>query len=168
MLRPARFVDVPRLVEMLVEQCAQAKIYAGHVEVDEAYARRLLAQFVQRHGGIHDGATCLFVVESGKGVIESFCAGVFTRVYEIGTLLCAKDAFLVATKHAEPRDFLYLIDAYIAWAETSEKCFEINLSRTNILPTGARMDKVFIRKGFEPCGRISRKLRPVEEQRIAA
>ncbi len=167
MLRPARFVDVPRMVEMLVEQQQQAKIYAD-VEVDQPYTRRLLAQFVQRHGGIHDGATCLFVVESDKGVIEAFCAGVMTRVYEIGTLLCAKDAFLVATKGANPRAALQLIDAYVAWADMSPKCYEINLSRTDILSSGARMDKIYIRKGFEPCGRIFRKLRDVEEQRIAA
>ncbi|SKB32292.1 GNAT family N-acetyltransferase [Sphingopyxis flava] len=155
-LRPARFVDVPALVDMLVDQ-QKTSIYAETVNVDRDHARKLLAHMVQRHGGTHDGATCVFVCEASDGAIAGFCAGMLNRVYMIGTELMAQDAFLVVARGAPGAAVLQLLDAYLAWAEASPKVREIQLSHTAAIPGSERIAKLYRRKGFVPFGRSYRR-----------
>ena len=53
MIRPAKSVDAFTLAELLKE-IHGVTIYKG-LELDAAYARKLFAQFAQRHGGSHRG-----------------------------------------------------------------------------------------------------------------
>ena len=155
-IRPARFADVPELVDMLVEQ-QRASVYADKVAVDRKHTRQLLAAMVHRHGGIHDGATCVFVAEDGDGRVCGFTAGALARVYLIGVELMAQDAFLVVAAKAPKTAMLRLIDAYIGWAEMSPKVREIQLSHSGAIDGAERMASVFRRRGFEPFGRSYRR-----------
>ena len=127
MLRPARFSDAFRLVEILEETRSKSR-YAGHVNIDAERARKTIAGFIQRHGGVHDGGTCVFVVEDAEGVIQSFCVGSLYRVYLVGDQLVAQDMYLICTDAAPPGSRRKLINAYLDWAESNPNVFEINLS----------------------------------------
>lgn len=168
MMRSARFVDVPRLVDLLVEQHAQSS-YVGQVSVDKDYSRKLLASWIHRHGGVHHGATCVNVAVDDQDQPIGFCAGLLERVYLIGDKLMAQDAFLVMSRGAGPKALLSLVDAYILWASTSPKVIEIFLSHTSAIDGADRMERLIRRKGFAPFGRSYRLAVPhVQPQRIAA
>lgn len=153
MLRPARFVDVPRLVEMLADAHGKSR-YAGKVNVDAGYARKLLAQLVQRHGHTNHGGSCVFVVEGGDGAVCGLVVGILERVYMIGDQLAANDLFLVVNKNAPISAMKQLIGAYLDWADNNQNVAEINLSWTNALATGERMSKLYKRLNFTKCGEV--------------
>lgn len=155
-LRPARSVDVFDMAGLLEMQQARSR-YAGKVAVDSAYARKLLAQAVQRHGGTHDGGTLVNVIENREGVICGFCVGVLNRVYHIGDMLAAQDMFLVASPSAPKMAARRLLSAYIEWAAPNPDVYEIHLSHTDALPEGNRMGTVYERMGFTKCGGIFRR-----------
>lgn len=166
-MRPARFIDVPRIVELLCDQHAMSR-YADMTAVDVDYAKRAVGQMIQRHGGSHDGATCCYVVEGADGQVEALIIGMLDRVYEIGVALAAWDKFLVCSPRAPKSAMMQLLNAYLAWADNNPKVLEIGGSWTDILPTGERMDTVFMRKGFQRCGAIYRRASLAQTQGIAA
>lgn len=157
MIRAARHVDVWQLVDLLV--AAQARsIYAGRCDVDQLVARKTLAAMIQRHGGTHEGGTCVFVAENDKQEVCGFCVGALDRVYHIGDKLVAQDVFLVVEPIAPRGARNALIDAYVEWAAGNPAVIEINLSWTDVVPgTGERMGAVYQRKGFTRCGAIYRR-----------
>lgn len=155
-MRRARTTDVFAMVDLLVEQQARSR-YAGEVEVDEPYTRKLLAQAIQRNGGTTDGSSLVNVIEDDNGKIEAFMVGVLNSVYFIGNRLCAQDMFLVARPNASPLAAVRLIRAYIDWAEGNPKVYEIALSHTDALPEGNRMGPIYGRFGFRKSGAIFHK-----------
>lgn len=148
-VRQARFVDVLAMVSLLKEHYPQTR-YAGVVEMDLDFARKTLAQFVQRHGGQHAGGTCCFVAERG-GEVVGFLAGQLDRVYGVGTLLSAHDAYLVAAKDRHSVS-LPLIRAYRDWAFSSPKIFEVYLTHSDVLPGWERLSAIYQRLGFSKSG----------------
>lgn len=152
-LRPARMVDIPALAALLVGSHAASR-YAGSVSVDQGAARKLLAQLVQRHGGIHDGGSFVAVATTGEEVICGFVAGMLDRVYHIGDRLAANDVFLVAAPDAPPTTARRLLGAYLTWAKSVPGIAEVRLSWTDALPSGERMGDVYARLGFRKCGEI--------------
>lgn len=155
-MRRARTTDVFGMVGLLVEQQARSR-YAGEVEVDEPYTRKLLAQAIQRNGGQTDGSSLVNVIEDDDGQIEAFMVGVIQRVYFIGTQLCAQDMFLVAKDGASPMTSRRLMSAYITWASANPNVHEIFLSHTDALPEGDRMASIYSKMGFQLCGGIFRR-----------
>jgi hypothetical protein len=153
MIRPARMIDTPRLVELIEEQHARSKYADTRLKVDAPYARKLVAQMIQRHGGMHDGG-CLVMVEEVDGCIVAFIAAMLHRVYHVGNMLAPSDVFLVATKDAPARSALDLFDRYVNWAMSNPRVFEIHCGWTDALPEGHRMDAVYRRKGFQRFGAI--------------
>ena len=151
-IRPGKSIDAFRLAELLADVHARSR-FAHRMNVDAAYARRLMAQVAQRHGGTHDGGTSLFVWEQ-DGVIEAFIAGVLDRVYHIGDKLAANDMFLIATEQASPKAASRLVAAFVDWAASIPLVIEINVSWSDALPSGQRMPTMFKRKGFRKCGEI--------------
>lgn len=157
MIRPAKTVDVWRLAELLGE-LHSVTVYNG-IEMDAGYARKLFAQMVQRHGGSHDGATCLFV-QDREGVIGGFVAGMLDRVYHVGENLWSSDVFLHVAK-GEPKSTMQaLIDAYVDWAEANPELYEVRLSASYATGDGRRICKLYERMGFEECGRVYRRANP--------
>ena len=166
MIRPAKFTDIPRIVELLCEMQAASK-YAGHVEVDEKKAHRLIAQCIHRHGHQHDGGSLAMVAVSDNRV-EGLMVGILSPVYEIGTKLAATDVFLFCTDKADPKDFLRLFDAYMAWAGNNPKVFEIKASWTDAQKAASRIEALYEKKGFRRCGAIFEKRASAAEERKAA
>lgn len=168
MIRPARFADVPVLTAMLISQQSES-IYAGKVEVDRDYTRKMLAGLVHKHGGTHDGGSCVFVAEDDAGHVQGFVVGVLARVYHIGVELMAQDAFLVVARKAPKSAAIHLIDAYIGWAETAPKVREIQLSHSAAIPGSERIAALYRRKGFVPFGQsYRREVAPLRIVREAA
>lgn len=162
-IRPARFVDVLAMVGLLEEHYPQTR-YAGVVDLDVEFARKALAQFVHRHGGVHAGGTCCFVAERA-GEIVGFLAGQLDRVYGVGTLLSAHDAYLVAAKDRHSVS-LPLIRAYRDWAFSSPKIFEVYLTHSDVLPGWERLSTIYQRLGFQKSGEAWRQT--VSREALAA
>lgn len=152
MIRPAKFVDIPRLVDLLCEMHGASK-YAGTVDVDRKAAHTLMQQCVTRHGGKHEGAALVMVAEH-EGQIEGFVVGLLDRVYHIGTKLAANDVYLHVTEKGRPRDVRRLLDAYVAWAAENPKVAEIRLSWTDTMEGAEKIDGLYKRMGFRRCGAI--------------
>ena len=167
-IRPARSVDVFALVEMLEEQHARSR-YVGQVGIDAKYARSLLAQAIQRHGGTHAGGALVNVItQTGGEVICGFCVGVLDRVYQIGDRLVAQDAFLVVRNGAPPLASAKLLSHYIQWAASNPAVFEITLSHTDALPEGERIGALYERLGFQKCGALYRRDNIARKEALAA
>lgn len=148
MIRTAKFADLPRLYELIVEMHGKSR-YSGHVSVHEQTAKSLLMNAIRKHNGQHDGCTWVMVSENG-GVVDGFIVGMLDRVYHIGTKLAAKDMFLYATA----ADAGALIDSFIDWAQRNPCVYEINLSWTDAVAGAERIEKLYERKGFTRCGAI--------------
>lgn len=166
-LRAARATDAFRIVQLLVETQGKSR-FAGAVAIDEPYARKTVAALIHRHGGIHDGGTCAYVATDGAGEIEGFIIGLLDRVYHVGDMLCANDVFLVCSDRADATAMPKLVSAYLDWADTNPKVYEIHLSWSDALETGCRMGPVFMRKGFTRCGEVFRRDRASIFEREAA
>lgn len=165
-MRPARMIDTPRLVAIMEEFYPKTR-YAGRVEMDADYAKKIIAQMIQRHGGQHVGGSCVFVVEV-DGTVEGFMAGVLDRIYGVGKLLVAQDAYLLCTKRAPVHAGDMLFTAYCDWAEANPKVYEIQASNTDILPKSLKSTALYQRKGFTECGTILRRMIDRTETRAAA
>lgn len=157
MIRAGKSIDAFALADLLGDVHART-IYNG-LELDQRHARKLFAQLAQRHGGSHDGATCLFVLDR-KGVISGFVAGMLDRVYHTGTDLWATDVFICTAKGEPVSTLKRLVDAYVEWAESNPAVTEVRLSTSYAAPTGRRMQVFFERMGFEECGRVYRRANP--------
>lgn len=152
MIRPAKFVDVPRIVELLVEM-QQSGRYREIDEVDERAAHQLVAQAIQRHGGIHYGGAHVMVAEKNE-IVEGFIIGMLDRIYHIGTRLAANDVFLYVSPRGRAVDCLHLLRSYIDWAETCPKVRITKLSWTDALPDAEQIERVYNSMGFRRCGGI--------------
>ncbi len=155
-IRPAHTTDVFAMVALLRDQYARSR-YVGRVNIDDKYARSLLAQMIQRHGGTHAGATLVNVVETGEGVICGFCAGLLDRVHMIGDRLVAQDIFLVIDEASGSRGSMRLLSQYFQWAEAIPAVLEITLSHTDAIPDGERVGQFYERLGFVRCGALYRR-----------
>lgn len=166
-IRPARTTDVFDMVALLRVQYERSR-YAGRVNLDDKYARSLLAQMIQRHGGGHCGATLVNVVENREGVIKGFCAGLLDRVHMIGDRLVAQDVFLVVDEHAPPLASMRLLSQYFQWADTNPAVLEITLSHTDAIPDSERIGHFYERLGFIQCGALYRRDTSAREEAQAA
>lgn len=156
MIRPSKFSDIPRIVDLLVEMHGASK-YAGKVDVDRRAAHALLQQCVTRNGGLHEGGALVNVVEH-KGTVEGFMVGMLDRVYHIGAKLSAKDVYLYVTPAASKLDARRLIKAYVRWAVENPKVFEINLSWTDTMEDAEKIGDLYNALGFRKCGEIFERL----------
>ncbi len=167
MIRPGRMMDVLRLVELL-EWAQERSIYAGKVAVDRDYAKRFLGQLIHKHGGVYDGGTFCMVAEDESGVVQAFLTGALDRVLNIGDMLQAFDIHFVATDKASARAAPKLFAAYLAWARNNPRVYEITASRSDSMNGAERVDILFERSGFEPCGAIYRLINePAAKQEAA-
>ncbi|WP_226018405.1 hypothetical protein [Novosphingobium sp. FKTRR1] len=151
--------DTIRLTEMLEHQHPRSR-FADAGDVDVPYTRRMLAQAIQRNGNKHDGGALVMVIENDQNVIVAFVVGVLSRVYHIGTALCAQDMFLVAEDNAPPLSAMRLLSAFISWAERNPRVLEVQLSHSDALPEGERMAPVYERMGFARSGAVFRRDNP--------
>lgn len=158
MIRPARNVDIPRLVAILKE-ATEASIYAGVDEVDEAHTKQLLVNLIARHGRSNAVATWAAVSEN-DGQVEGVLAGMLDRVQGIGKRFFATDLFFVGTKAMPARDATALLAGFESWAWSIPDVIEIHHGFTNVVGSFKRTERLAKRRGFIEFGAIYRKRRP--------
>lgn len=152
MIRPAKFFDTIRIVELMHEM-HEASRYKDIDEVSEKVAHRLVAQCIQRHGHEHAGGSLALVAVRDQKV-EGFFVGMLDNLYNIGKSLMAQDIFLYCSDKADPRDFLRLLKAYVQWASGNPKVKEIRLSYTDAVEGAEKIGPIYEAFGFRPCGQI--------------
>lgn len=152
MIRPAKFFDTIRIVELLEKAHAQSK-YVGVAEFSHKAAHKLIHQCIHRHGHTHEGGALVMVAVRDQRV-EGFMVGILDRVYHVTDKLAANDVFLYCSDKAHPADFIKLFDAYVSWASNNPKVVEIKASWTDVLPDAERVSALYERKGFRRCGGI--------------
>lgn len=158
MLRPATLSDLPRLFELMLETHAASRYAQAGIDLDPVTAKSLLRDGVMRNGGQHNGATSLNVVER-DGRVEGFMFGLLQRVHSVGNRLEAQDLWLYCSPNAPSAGVSKLLDAYIEWADSNPKVAEISLSWTDAVKIdGAKMGRVYKRKGFRCCGEIWKRM----------
>jgi hypothetical protein len=166
-LRPALSVEAPKLVEILVSRHADSR-YAGKAEIDEPYARKILAHAIHRHGGTTEGASFVMVAEDEDGEIAAFVFAMLDRLYIVGQVLGARDVFLVGRRGIDPFVLHRLFDAYVEWASANPRVFEIGASWSDVIAGGDSFGAAYLRRGFTPCGATYRKSNAPAAQREAA
>ena len=149
MIRAAKFSDIPSIVQLMKEGHARSK-YANRDEIDVAEAKRLLMQFIQRHGLKREGGTCVFVTDA----VDGFMMGMLDRVYHVGTKLVAQDLFYYCRETTPPQSALGLLAAYTDWAESVPNIIEIRNGITDIVNAEnvVRVESLYQRQGFSRCG----------------
>jgi hypothetical protein len=152
-MRAARFTDAPELAKILAERQADSR-YAGAVEVDEPYARKLVAAAIGRHGGQNEGACFVMVAADKDDRAQAFIFGQLVRVYAVGNKLAASDVFLIGRKGVSGFQLDRLFDAYVKWAEANPKVYEIGASHANTIAGSERFKAVFQRRGFTKVGEV--------------
>ncbi len=167
MIRPARHMDAFAMVDILVERQKDSR-YAGIVDVDQPYARKMLSAMIQRHGGTNDGATFVKVSDNDDGLVDAFVTGSLDRVYGVGSRLCATSGYLIGRKSCSTRVLLELLDGFIGWAASNPKVFEIVTNYSDALPDSAHFQSYFTRHGFLECGREFRRTNPHSIEELAA
>lgn len=148
MIRPAKFGDIPRLTEIMLEMYERSR-YAEISTPEDGEIRSLLMQSIQKHGAPH--GTCVFVSEK-DGEVEGFIIGVLERIYHFGADYWATDLFWYATKRCPPRDAIGLFDAMCAWAEANPRVKIIHPGATDAIGEYSRTELIFKRKGFRQSG----------------
>jgi hypothetical protein len=152
MIRPAKFFDIVRIIELL-DEMHDVSIYRDRTEIDYKAAHRLMAQAIQRHGFTNDGGACVIVSVRDQKV-EGFFVGMLDRVYHIGTKLRANDLFFYCSPRCHPSDATNMFRTYVEWASNNPKVIEIMASWTDTLYGAERVEALYSATGFRPCGGI--------------
>lgn len=155
-VRPARFADLPRLVEIMAEAYEQTH-YArnGLVGFEPAAARSIIGQSIQRHGAPTASGRYVAVTERG-GRAEAFIIGVVDRIYHVGDRCSATDLFWLRSPASPATDGVKLLPGFVAWAKHHPLVVEITCGTTDILGDHRRVGRVLQRAGFTPYGSIYR------------
>lgn len=164
-IRKAKFGDIPSIT-VLMREMYERSIYRDDCDFDEKETKALLMRCIQRHGGVQDGSTFVFVAVRSE-MVAGFIIASLSRLYGISNKLSASDSHFYSTKLAHPRDAFKLIIAYEAWAEGNDQVIEINLCATDAVGDFRRTEKLYRRLGFEPFGvilskRVNKGLRDVQ------
>lgn len=145
MVRPARFGDIPRLVEIV--EATHARSEYAHVELDGKALRSMLMQLVQRAPRF----ACLFVFER-DGEVLGFVAGIVDRLYGISVAPIAQDLLLQVDERAPARAAGALVDAYTVWGREIPGVIEVQLGASSA--GWQRVGKLYGRKGYRQTGGI--------------
>lgn len=156
MIRAAKFGDLPRVAEILRE-AHERSIYAG-LTFDDAEAKSILMQGMQRNGQTNEGGACFLVAEGER--VEGFILGVLQRLYHVHKELTAQDLFLVATKQVEPRDPARLIAGFRKWAFANPRVVQVEIGATGVISDFRVTGRWLQRQGMQAYGGIYRQEKP--------
>lgn len=154
-VRDAKFVDIPRIVE-LMEEAHQQSVYAQVTTFDAQEARQLLARALQRHGHMNNGGSLVLVAER-NGIVEGFMIGILDSVYPCLKELVATDLLFIVSGRADGRDAGRMLRRLMQWAERNPKVVEIRLGVVGAIRDWKRTSKLYTRYGFEQYGAIFRR-----------
>lgn len=154
-VRDARFVDTPRIAE-LIGEAHEKSIYAEVATFDLVEAKQLIARSLQRHGHMNYGGSLVLVSENG-GTVEGFLLGIIDKVYPTLKELMATDLLFIVSKRADAHDAPKMLKRLIAWAEANPKVVEVRLGVTSAVGDWERAGKMYERLGLERCGAMFRR-----------
>jgi len=153
-VRPANFVDIPRLVDIMVEAHATSRD-AALTTFDEIAAKQLLAQSIQRHGQLNYMGSLVLVAERDNEV-TGFVIGIIDLVYPCLKELKVTDLLFIVTEQIDPRDARDIVLALIRWAEDNPKVIKILLGATDDATDWTRVAGLYTGAGLEQCGGLYR------------
>lgn len=153
MIRPARFVDIPRLLELAHEMHRLSRYarYEAGPAVEERF-KKLAIRGIQAHGK----ATCLFVAEE-EGKVEGFVLGIVDLVYHVLHERYATDLYLWASERAPPLAGVGLLEALEKWARSVPNVIELRLGSVSAIVDWHALEPLYKRRGFEQDGALYRK-----------
>jgi len=161
-VRAAKFVDIPRLVELGAE-AHKRSIYAKRATFDIELAKQLCARSIQRHAQQNYGGTLVLVSET-DGELCGFIIALVDLVYPCLSEFVVTDLVFTFTYNADPRDAATMVKRVTFWAEANPKVIEVHLGVTDAIGSGwHRVGRLYERLGFEQCGAMYRKLIQREE-----
>ena len=154
MIRPARFQDIPRLVD-LIHEAAKGSVYARGCTFDEAEASRLVMGLIAAHGRREAGGAWCGVVENGK--VEGMLLVALNRVYFVAHQLRAQDMFFFVTRKAGPASGMALLRACVDWCREVPGLVEVVITPNDAVPSRGKVEKALGRQGFCTFGSLYRK-----------
>lgn len=152
MIRPAKFADTVRIVELLEQLHGESK-YASISGFSNKAAHRLIQQCIHKHGGVHEGGA-LVMVSVKDSRVEGFMVGILDRIYHVCDDLAANDVYLYCTDKAPVTDFHRMFKAYLSWAKHNPKVAIIKASWTDAVEGADRITTVYENEGFVKVGEI--------------
>lgn len=155
MIRSAKYVDIPRLVEIIESQHGKT-YYAHNTAIDPVMAKQFLVQCIQRHGHINYGG-CLVLVSEKAGIVEGFIIGVLDQIYPVSPALRATDLFFLLTDQAPKTDAVKMIKRVVAWGESCPKVVEVFLGVSDVLGDWLNTAKLYETLGLHQCGGLFRR-----------
>lgn len=152
MIRPAKFSDIPQMIDLLATTHRQSK-YNGRCGLDQKAMEQLFLALVAGQNK-NDGDATYLVVSYDPAVetkLTGFMAGTLGRIYNVCDKLMATDLFLIHHgKH--PVDVIRMVDGYHDWAMANPKVIEIGLSWSDATSSGHGLARLYKHKGFKLVG----------------
>jgi hypothetical protein len=153
MVRTAKFTDIRRITDLLIEAHGRSRLADTDCKVDVKYTKAMLMRLMQRHGGKTDGSTLILVSER-DGAVAGVIAGITMRVQEFCDKLAVTDLFFYQSPIAPPRDAREMVRQVTVWGWDVVKAFEITVGVTDIIGDYRRAGRMYERMGFEQKGVI--------------
>lgn len=154
MIREAKAVDVPQLIELL-RRGYQRSRYAGMGDIAEKPTEQLLLGMILKSGiKALDGTLCNVAEVAGHIVGMHFAAK--ERVKLIGTKFMASDAFF----YVEPGCGMAaygLLDRFFDWAGADPRVIEIQSGTDDTIQDWRLTASLYEKYGFEQSGAILRR-----------
>lgn len=151
MIRPAKFEDIKRVVELL-QLLHSRSIYASLGTVSAPAARALVEEMGARMEAKGEART-LFMVATNKGVVQGFLIAVLQPVYHIADRIEGTDVFTVMNEGgADPSDFVKLIVEFKRWCLV-RGCLQVRAGISDIMGgEWRRLVPVYEQLGFKQSG----------------
>lgn len=158
MIRPAKFADIPEIVDLAQAMWARS-VYAGTgVEIDVPTFKKLAVNAIGRHGRIGVNGMAVFVAVH-EGRIVGVIVGILDRIYGVATRLQATDLLCAVDPEAPRTALLGLIRAFDTWWQEDPTVYEVVHGATAIVP-GSNAERLFEATGRQKWGTMWRMLNP--------
>ena len=153
-IRPAKFVDIPKIVELLGTATSESK-YATTAPLNREQAKRVLVECIGVQADKPGSAMC-FIAERDGELIGIFL-GVVRMLYECLDALMISNLVWYVTKDAGGRAALRLFDAFNEWADQApgHKIYRYGL--TDAFKEPELMAKLMARRGYRQSGVLMEK-----------
>lgn len=155
MIRPARAVNIPSIIELLKTAHAKSR-HAVSGKVDETRAKQLLQMCVMRHGGKGESGTH-FMIAMRDGRVEGLHIGIKQAIGVVGDKFFATDMLFHVSGKAEPFDALALIRSFMDWTKQDPRIIEIMPGTHDLMPSWEIAGRIYQKMGFIECGKFYRK-----------
>ena len=163
-VRAAKFIDVPRIVEIMREAHRRSRD-AERTTFDEVDVKQLLLRSIQRHGHTNYMGSLVLITER-DGDVKGFVIGILDLVYPGLKELKVTDLLFMVGEGADPRDAREMVLKLIEWGRNNPKVVKVLLGITDDLVEWTRVGDLYKGVGLEQCGGLFRIEFDRTEQRV--